>query len=289
MLLVFFVASFMAISLIERQQMDIGTTESYLNQYQLYLNALSGEELAQEALWRDFQEGARNSSTDGDVLILDTLGEEWGKPFSIGMDAGSAELRLTDLQSRFNLNAIVQHDEVNLLALESFKELMTLIGISNPEGISEALIERLENGSYLTGINEIEDWVSVSREDYALLQACTVALPSAVGLNLNTASEDLWSAWSNTIVPNQREDLLLERERSNGLQELPALPGDLSFFSLYSEYFQADVTARFGQKYLYMKSILFRDSVTGEIQVLDRTLSAFNVNSAQSLQTCTAS
>lgn len=272
-LLVFFIASLLATSLIDRQQLDIHRTENHLAQSQLYLNALSAEALAREILWEDFRQDGQNRRNNEDGERKDTLEEKWNEPAQLELERGSMAFYIEDLQSLFNLNSLVKtDDEVDPLAVEALREMMRDLGVGDPIGISESLVYRLENSGLVFSTAELRGFENVTSRDFSLIQPCIVALPQDAALNLNTASETLLKAWKHVIVPNQREDLLLERERNQGLSRLPGLPGGLSAFSINSEYFQVNIKAGFQGRELYLTSILFRNGKTGEISVIDRKL-----------------
>jgi general secretion pathway protein K len=271
-LMVCFVATFLVVSMIERQDRDIQRSANLLANLQLMQNAMSAEEFAMELLSNDFHLDEEKYSVDNADGIRDSLVEEWNGKKHMDFSEGYADISITDAQSRFNLNNLLTTEGASEINQGALLQLFDALNISNAVAVLGKLNEYFIAGTPLTTLGQFQQISGMSDEDFTRLKSCAVVLPPQAALNLNTASELILTAWDDVIALNQREDMLIERERNNGLNLLPSIAGNFLSFGLVTEYFEVNITAAHNERMLKMRSLIFRNRRTGRMTTVSRVV-----------------
>lgn len=273
--------------------LDVRRTYSLLYQEQARLVALGAEEWVSIVLGQDLE-----------LTQEDHLGEPWAQPlpplpvegpFAQGEVVG----RLIDLQSRFNLNNLLNPDgTANQPQLERFQRLLTQTG--NDPQLAEAVIDWMdadtemrfpggaEDDTYLgripgvlaanrpfRSIGELALIEGFEAEGLAQLRPHVTALPEVTLVNANTATPQLLLALDPNMSPGDVELIVEEREES-GLPDINTTfaalvdPNTLVDLSLETNYFELRSVVRIGTVRFTMYSLLYR-SAQGEVAVLMRS------------------
>lgn len=149
------------------------------------------------------------ADAEGDQV--DHFGEQWATPLPpVSIGKGTASGSIVDLQSRFNLNALVQNGAPNAVYLEIFRRLLR--GLKLDPAIADAVVDWIdadqeptlpfgaEDGFYLglerpyraadrrfTSASELRLLKGVDAGVYAALAPYVTALPEPTPINVNTA------------------------------------------------------------------------------------------------------
>ena len=104
MLMIFAIVTTMTADSTERMGLDIRKTSFYLHNAQANEYALGAEALARQILFDDFEEDAKKSANDH-------LAEPWNRVIiPVQYDGGEFAIVIRDLQSRYNLNNLLDED-----------------------------------------------------------------------------------------------------------------------------------------------------------------------------------
>lgn len=289
-MLVVALATTAAVAMVARQQYDIRRTGNLLQAEQAYLYVLGIDDWAAQILRRD-----REDNT------VDHSGEEWATllppiPIEGGQVGGSIE----DLQGRFNLNDLVRGGEPDSGAIERFRRLLAALSLDTglamvaadwlDQNIDPAFPGGAEDDSYLRGerpyrtanapfvsVSELLLLQGVDKEVFATLAPHVCALPTAVPLNVNTATipvlmslaEGLSEADAEALIEGRGEEgyadaaTFLRAEAVAGKNELSGLVG------VQSDYFVVTSQVVFGRIAVSYQSMIQR-SATGETRILMR-------------------
>ena len=121
-LLVFAIATVIASEVISRNYRDIRRTANLISSKQAYHYALAGEAFARQILYRDFDKTSTDSLTETWAAELDTF----------DIDNGSMTIDIVDLQSRFNLNNLIDSEgRLELKAAAQFQRLLSALDIDS--------------------------------------------------------------------------------------------------------------------------------------------------------------
>lgn len=223
-LLVVAVATAAAVAMASRQQIDIRRTGNLLQveQAALYLQAV--EDWSGKVLERD----RRNNATDA-------LGEDWALLLPpVPVDNGQLAGHIIDLQSRFNLNNLVQMGTVNKIELQRFRRLLANLQL-DPE-LATAVIDWLdsdinytlpsgaEDDTYLlrtppyraangpmASVSELRLIAGFERDSYRVLEPYVTVLPNPCSLNLNTAPLPLLMTLDDGLDLGSMEEFIAAR------------------------------------------------------------------------------
>jgi len=283
-LLVVALATTIAVAMVSRQQVDIRRSGNLLQfeQAALYVEGMEG--WAGRVLYQDVQ----NNQTDH-------RGEAWATqlppmPVEGGQIAGGIE----DLNARFNLNVLYSNGEVNTIALECFRRLLTALELQ--PGIADALLDWLDENlqqrfpdgaeddvyllstppyrvgnTPLVSSSELLLLAGVTADDFAVLQPYVTALPTSTAVNVNTASPEVLMAMVQGLNMADAE-ALVEGRGDSGYADMAAFtqrpelagknaPTDL--LAVSSDYFMVTSQVQFGRVTTSFQSMLYRDKQTG--------------------------
>ncbi len=296
-LLVVFLATTVAATLMQTQQLAIRRSTLVLQNEQAQLYALGAESWASAILSRDAEDSE-----------IDDFGESWAQtPPALPVDGGFIAGELSDLQGRFNLNNLLLSDgRVDDAWLEVFRRLLTRLDIE--PSVAEAVADWIdadtdaigaagaEDASYLSGdppylaanramvdISELRLIRGMDAEHFDRLAPYVTALPERTTLNVNTAPVAVLLALTdNETLTEEALSLRLEdRERrgyedvqafieASGLEELVALTDNLG---VASNYFELRATAEVGDARTRLVSTLSRNT-GGGVRTLNRAYAA---------------
>lgn len=202
-LLVLAIATGLAATMIVRNQNAIGTTSALINGARADELASSALAMAQALLARDDRR-------------IDGPADAWAQPLiGIPVDHATLDLRVVDLQGRFNLNSLVtSKDQVNLVAKQRFQRLLSVLHIQTD--ISNAVIDWIARnpnleplgaatvvdpdvvsvpaGRPMQSVTELRAVQGVTPAIYRQLAPYVVALPIGTPINLNSAPEPVLMA-----------------------------------------------------------------------------------------------
>jgi general secretion pathway protein K len=242
-LLVVAIATVAAVSMANRQQLDIRRTASLLHGEQAWAYVLGAENWAKVVLRRD----ARESQ-------IDSLAEDWStQPPVSFVEGGSIVGRLIDLQGRFNVNNLVRGGSVDADSLEFYKRLLQRLDID--ERLADPLVDWIdadinarfpdgaEDDAYLlldppyraanrplADTSELRLVKGYDAEVVAKLLPHVSALPERTALNVNTADATLLSVVAPGMTVAEGEPLVEARseepfESVAKFMQAPALAG----------------------------------------------------------------
>ena len=146
-----------------------------------------------------------------------------------GADGGADESflsgRVTDLQSRLNVNNLVEGSKVSESGLRTFARLFKLLSIPNAE--LETLAENLRFASDTSAENRSGNlaplkpqrlpeliWLGLSPQTLAQITPYITLLPARTPVNLNTASAEVIYAAVAGLDMSGAENIVNQRERS---------------------------------------------------------------------------
>lgn len=197
------------------QRFDVRRTGNILALEQAHQIALGGERWAVAVLARD----RRNEPPPGqelaggeDTASVDALDEDWAQVLPpLPVEGGQVSGRIVDLQGRFNVNALVDGEAVDALALARFERLLEALEIE--PSFAQAVIDWLDADRETTFPDGAEDdfyaaltppYLSANRPLGAIselrqlrglepaawrrLAPHIAALPGPSAINVNTAS-----------------------------------------------------------------------------------------------------
>ena len=213
-------------AMLASQEVDVRRSSNLLHTGQINLYWRGAENWVAQILGRDAE--------DSDI---DHLGQDWARELPpMPVDGGFIQGRIIDLQSRFNLNSLLQPDgEPNEAAVEMFQRL--LINLELDENIAVALLDWLdedleprfpggaEDDHYLgldppyrvanrqlESPSELRLLAGVDRDAWRALRPYVAALPGVTAVNVNTADPMILMALADNIDASQLERLVSERE-----------------------------------------------------------------------------
>lgn len=241
---------------------------------------------------------ARNVlAEDARTTQVDHLGEAWAvKVPPTPVEEGEVSGELQDLSGRINLNNLVQPDGPNLLELEQFRRLLSLVGIGEAEALnlSAALLDwldtndtpRLPGGAEsswygaqtparrpangpLVAVSELTQVRGFTPDLVARLSPFVSTLPvgtASTRVNVNTAPAEVLAAAVAGLTLDAARVLIVQRNRAwfkdvaDFSARLPAsdVAPDTTTLATTSTYFLATGRARFGVSMVRMEVLLDR-------------------------------
>jgi|TARA_B110000116_G_scaffold250007_2_gene244075 general secretion pathway protein K len=297
MLMIFAIITIMTADSTERMGLDIRKTGFYLHNAQANEYALGAEALARQILFDDFEEDAKTSANDH-------LTEPWNNVIiPLEYDGGEIEIVIRDLQSRYNLNNLLDEDgKTNPDELINFNALLSTLSL--PSNAANNIADWLDNDttpigyysedtSYLNkspgyraanqsiiNSTELLAIAEIDFEAYMILSPLVTTLPNITQININTAPKGVLAMISGKLDPEKiitaRELLpdgftssqeFLESEMAESAEI------DEQKISVNSEYFEVWIKSQFQQQFSYLHSVFYRDSRDGRLVLLGRTFS----------------
>ena len=293
------IATMLATKLAWDNQISMRRTDTVLVQEQARFFATGAEAVAVDVLRQDDP-------------AFDHLDEDWAQvipPLDIGIDEttlGQMQGRITDAQSRFNLNNLVpsQGAEVSERARAQLEKLIETLQLD--PGLVDAIIDWIDAdtiplsggaeddaytslnppyraaNNYFNSVSELRSVAGMDAESYALLLPHVTALtPGWCGgsdftpINMNTASAEVIASLHEDITISQAETWVEERSQAGWetWNDIPDWPPGLQALqdneaSLKSSCFEINVLVNIGSTVLSMYSLL--DRSTGGDAIITR-------------------
>ena len=289
-LLVVAIASALAFGLVERQGFSIAHSRQSLAGSQARQFAIGGEQYARQVLYADWE--------DEEGREIDTLLEEWAAPSEqFEVEGGAVDVRIQDMERRFNLNAVVGGAEgaqnaarlKRLLATLSIDPNLadrwvdwvdddgdvTTFGLEDAERLLDDPPRRTANQPAVH-VSEFAVATGLDREAFARLRPHVAVLPlNALRVNVNTANEVVLS----TLAPNFDASgalALVEREREIARVEditatHAALGEAVGVLSVRSAFYRIQVRAEVDGARSELTSLVYRDPEDGRLRLLWRS------------------
>lgn len=267
--------------LVSRQTLVLAgaTSASFDLQAQEYL--FGAEQYARQLLVEDWQ--------DEDARALDSQSEDWAvtrPPFQI--PGGAMEMRVWDLQSRFNLNAMESHEALFHTLLGTHKIPLTVAtewldwidedvesrtpGAEDMELLMQEPALRSPN-DLAAHASEIRMLPSMADVPYADIQALLIALPNtALEININTVGPELLEALG--ISSSAADEITSGKREFISLDEVTGLEAGQGseYFVVTSSYFGVWAEVEIGENRARIESWLYRNPEDGSVHLLGRNL-----------------
>lgn len=219
-LFIFALVSMLAISMQQRQSMDVAQASITFAQAQAQILALSVEDIAKAGLSFDLQ---RDTSSNEE---WDTASELWNQPFPTELEGAKVFISIRDLQGLFNLNSLSPKAPNSAAALNRFQRLLTEID----PNISSSIAQNVKNwltpqhsANYdyqnetppyraseieFAHPSELKLIKDIDNETYLKIEPYITALPVSVALNINTTLKEVLSSWDPTLTTSQSDSLV---------------------------------------------------------------------------------
>lgn len=287
-LLVVALVTIVAVAMTTRQQLDIHRTANIINGEQAYVYALGGESWVKSILWRD----SRDST-------VDSLHELWASPLPpLPISGGTLKGNIEDLQSRFNLNNLVQNGQVSLEDVRFFQRLLRVLEL--PATLVDVVVDWLDSDMEARGAedevylaktpayrasnflfsspSEIRLLAGVDRDIFHKLLPYVSTLPVPTPINVNTAPLPVLMALADGLSENDALMLIAARNEKpfQSLQDFfvqDALAGLIlnnSSISVSSAFFMMTVQVEIDRSRVLLSSVLQRKS--NQVSVIMRSL-----------------
>jgi len=302
-ILVVTIATVLAVELLWELNLDVRQTQNLLVRDSATQIALGAEVWVGDILKRDFE--------DQDIPY-DHLGEDWARDIPpLPVDGGTVDGALEDMQSRFNLNNLVDKlGRKDPPQFDLFLRLLEVLELS-PD-IADAVVDWLDSNQLPEGIGGAEDDIytlrdppyrtanyffqsatellavdGIDAEIFRILEPHVTALPlTATGdptrININTATPAVLQALDDSVTTAEVEQWIQDRVGSP-YEEMQAFwdvaPDDVeqnmqNLLDVGTNFFQLKVIASLGTTQLSMYSLLERDA-TGVSRTRRRTYDAY--------------
>ncbi len=289
-LLVVTLATFIAVAMTTRQQLNIRRTANIIHSEQATLYALAGESWVKHILF-----------DDGNNTTIDNFNEIWATALPpLPISGGFIQVQLEDLQSRFNLNNLVLDDQPSLPDILIFERLLTLLNLSPdlaqvvvdwidsnqepqlPHG-AEDNVYLIKTPAYRTANrllrsrSELRLLAGFDTDSYHQLLPYISVLPTRTAINVNTVPVPLLMALVEGLSETDAQTLIAARLEKpfNSLQDfliqdaLAGLKVETSNLALASHYFRFTASVQVERGKAYLNSILHR--LPDRIEVVLRT------------------
>jgi general secretion pathway protein K len=301
-MLIFFVASYLAIEMIDRQFLEIKRTGNMIDTDQAYIYTRSAENLAMAALAAD---------TKQDKLLyqrsVDFKQEHWAKGVRFPLEEGRGTISavVSDLQGRFNLNDLVLAEDPRL-ARQHFIDLLSSLGIpkeGNAIEIAESVLEWIDNdvtpnssgveddyylglkqpyrtsSTLMVDLSELLLIKGVTKQEFQRLRDHICVLPKSVPINLNTASSVILQVMGvelEKLVERREEKNEPFKDEKSALEGQPPAVKNLlkkNRFSVSSQFYELSVAVNLDQKQAYLNTVIYRPDInekSATFQVISR-------------------
>ena len=240
-MLIVALASIAAVAVVSRQQFDIRRSANLINGDQAYQFALGVESWAKQLLVRDLTKGA-----------TDDLKEDWAKQLPpLSVEGGQVAGHIEDLQSRYNLNNLVDNAGViNNNEVERFKNLLRSLNI--PDNLAYAVADWIDtdinpdiNGgaedtvytglqpayrtanTLMRSVSELRLVDGITPKFYAQLEPLVCALPAVTKINVNTATAEVLVTLSSALSMSAAQ-LLVDARKTKPFADTAAFESALT-------------------------------------------------------------
>jgi len=260
---------------------DLGQTQYVLTQAQA-LNHLYSLETWAKVILSD------------DDLSIDDLNENWATSITpIQITGGSVYGKLTDLQSKLNINNLIDL-KTNIYSAQYRSFFYDCINLINTQLKQQAMadtifsyaISRPPKPKLFDQLAELRDISAISDVDYLKVKPHLSALPSLTPININTASKEVL-ACIHPQLSGALVDKMIKHRKNQSFAAiddfwvythslLPNLTLDeikenfpLKYINTVSDYFLLETRIVFEKNKLIGRSILYRKD--GKISVMNRS------------------
>lgn len=309
-LLIVAVATALAYEMASRHTLDVVRSRLLFDTSQARQYALGGEAYARQLLYADWK--------DAKTRAKDTLLEEWaaasptGEGGAFAIEHGTLAIRIEDLRSRFNLNALLGQDgEANKARLALLLRHLQL----NPD-IADAWMDWIDADQKRTGhagaedsdyslreparraanqpavhVSEFRLVAQLPRDEFEqLLPHITVLPQPELVVNVNTATDVVLAALNEKISPTEAQQMHMVPRDFDSVQQAVAEHAKLSenakSLAVNSDFFLVRTRAEVGEARVQLASSLYRDAASGVITVYARSFGdRFDSAAAQAAQT----
>lgn len=289
------IATILSTTLVWQNHLEMRRTASQLFGSEAFANLLGMEDFARFL----FAEDDPN---------FDHFQEPWAEQGVVfPIEGGALTGEIVDLQARYNINNLINWQEgvVNETELERLRRLLATLGLD--ERLAMSIVDWIDRDMEPTGFDGAEDdyysrqvpayrtangplWhvselrqvAHMTPEQFAVLEPYIAALPPSRGaeitrVNINTAPPELLVALDEELDPAVAAQIIELRAQA-GFETLDAVndflghaaPPDV--FSVNSNWFRLRGMAEIGSSRLTMYSVLHRDSQSGTVRILYRSL-----------------
>ncbi len=290
-LLALAIAALISSEVIMRVYAGMKRSENQMNAQQAREYALGGEAWARQRLAVDYEKDKQRQ--------VDHFREEWAMPAqTLDIDGGFIEIEIYDMQSRFNLNNMVDdkgqiiQEKVSILARllsrlganASYAELAARWAsyaddTNNVYGSKE--LPYRAGDTQFGSVSELRLLLDMDLIHYRKAAPFLSALPVAdVPININTAPEAVLAALVKADPGDRLRAFIQQREQQEeGFQSSEMFINQVigngegvkkEDLSVSSDYFEVRVRTEYNGKRAHLISTLYRDSETGEIILLSR-------------------
>lgn len=295
MLLVFALVVILISGTVTRAQYDIRKTSYHLLHVQAYQYALGGEALARQMLHQDWLH-------DKELNQGDSQHESWYQDTQFKPDNGLMRIHIRDLESRFNLNNLVNaNGEVDSAQLQQFQRLLRRLLLPTEHAAAivdwidtdtvpstahseDVYFQSLENDyrsadALMANTSELGALGVFEPDDLKRLRPYVTTLPQRTSINPNTASEVVLGSLHPQL--NAAQVVRTREQMPQGFTSTQAFLAhgvtagvDLgqARLDVRSQYFLVSVAAQYQQHTTYLQSLLHRDPQSGTITTLSRSL-----------------
>jgi general secretion pathway protein K len=288
MLLIVALVSALVYRLVTKQALVVAQTRHVVYGDQSMAYALGGEAYARQILREDWD------SDDG--RALDSGGEAWAQPLApFEVDGGVLEIRIRDLDGRFNLNALAAPDATR--AMVAMRNLLAAVGLESV--VADRWRDWVDSDSEGTGFGA-EDYQYLGRdvpyrtanraagtvaelrllegmdpEQFQRLVPHVATLPvTSARININTADAVALQSLSAQLSAGRAQSLVesdrLYTDAQTLAAEVPELSSSLDLMKVTSDFFEVAVRAEINGARTELTSTLYRNPVDGTISLLGR-------------------
>lgn len=292
-MLILALATVLAVSMSSRQQLDIHRSANVFNFEQAYQYVLGAESWAKIILKKDFD--------DSKGKYVDSGKDDWATVLPpLPIEGGHMSGQIEDLQSRFNINNLVQNGKPQVLYIERFKRLLRNIELN--EDIATVIVDWLdpnietgfsgaEDNEYLNlippyrtanqsmqDVSELLLIKGIDFETYEKLRPFVCVLQSESEINVNTASAEVLSSIVKDITIEDARSLIEDRSKETHEKLADFLQHPLlkqkkvknEGLSVSSNFFQLNSTAQIERISVEYITILQREG-DGNVIILKRS------------------
>lgn len=295
MLLVFALVVILVSGAVARSSYDIRKTSYHLLNSQAYQYALGGEALARQILHQDWL-------SDKELFQADSQHDNWYQDTQFKPDNGLMRVRIRDLESRFNLNNLVNvSGEAEAAQTQQFQRLLSRLSLSADHAAaildwidadtlprtpqSEDVFFQSQENDYRSADAPMADTSELyalgvfEYDELELLLPEITALPKTTTINPNTASE----AVLRSLHPNLNAAQVIQVRTTlpqgfvstqDFMSHAVTAGLDLSHarIDVHSQYFLVIIAAQYQHHTTYLQTVLHRDPQSGAITTLSRSL-----------------
>lgn len=289
-LLVVAVATALAYAMVDRQGFTIAHSQQALAGSQARQFALGGEQYARQILYADWEEE--------ETRAVDTLLEEWSAPDeAFEVRGGALEIRIQDLERRFNLNA-VSGDRDGAQNTARLKRLLTALEID--ANLADRWVDWVdadqdvtalgsEDAAHLMGdpprraanqraahVSEFVVATGLDAQAFERLRPHITTLPvDDLHVNINTANEMVLGTLAPNFTANRAMSLVEQEREIAQVEDItgthPELGEAVAVLTVQSAFFRVQVRAEVDGARSELTSLLHRHPDTGALTLLWRS------------------